>query len=187
VKHGLAGIFVGGAGTRMGGVAKGLMRTVHGTTIVEHLRGLVEGLGLRVVLVGAGGAYADLGLEVVADQPSGIGPLGGLLALLQRANHTRVLALACDMPFVSGELLERLLAASNDAPIVAPRRDGRWEPLCARYDAARVVPQAMALARERDHSLQRLLGEHGAIELPLDSDDANQLRDWDTPEDVVRR
>ena len=187
MKPALAGIFVGGAGKRMGGVAKGLLRTEDGTTIVERLRGMLEQLGLRVVLVGAGAAYAGLGLEVVADEPSGIGPLGGLSALLRCADDAWVIALACDMPFVTGEIVERLLAASNDAPIVAPRRDGRWEPLCARYDPARVIAHALALARTRDHSLQRLLRDSGAVELPLGPQEADLLRDWDTPEDAVER
>lgn len=181
----LAGILVGGAGTRLGRLAKGLMRTADGTTIVEHLSATLERLGLTVVLVGAGEAYEGLGMEVVADQPPGIGPLGGLVALFGRAGDAPVLALACDMPFVSSALIERLLAASREVPIVAPRRDGRWEPLCARYDAARVLPAALALSRSGNHSLQRLLDDAGAAELPLAPNEASELHDWDTPEDVA--
>lgn len=187
MRPGLAGIFVGGAGARMGGIAKGLLRTEDGVGIVERLRGVLERLGLPVVLVGARREYEGLGIEVVADEPSGIGPLGGLLALLRRAHDAPALALACDMPFVSGALVERLLEASNDAPIVAPRRDGRWEPLCARYEPARVVPIARALASTREHSMQRLLRDCGAVELCLRPDEAGQLRDWDTPGDLVDR
>jgi molybdopterin-guanine dinucleotide biosynthesis protein A len=181
---GLAGIFVGGKGTRMGGIAKGLLRTGEGTTIVERWRALLEPLGLRVVLVGAAGDYSGLGLEIVADQPAGIGPLGGLLGLLRRADQARALAVACDMPFVSGELVGRLLTESEDAPILAPRRDGRWEPLCARYDASRVLAPALALARTHEHSLQRLLRDAGAVELTLEPREVAQLRDWDTLEEV---
>ena len=187
MKPGLAGIFVGGAGSRMGGIAKGLLRTGERATIVERLRGILARLDVPVVLVGARDEYAGLGLDVVADDPGGIGPLGGLVALLRRAGDVPALALACDMPFVTSPIVERLLAASHDAPIVAPRRDGRWEPLCARYDAARVIPSALGLARTRDHSLQRLLREVGAVELPLEAHEAEQLRDWDTPEDVTHR
>jgi molybdenum cofactor guanylyltransferase len=180
----VAGIFVGGAGTRMGGLAKGMLRAADGTTIVERWRAMLERLGLEVVLVGAATDYAGLGMEIVADEPTGIGPLGGLVALLRRAGRERALALACDMPFVSGGLIERLLATSPDALILAPRRDGRWEPVCARYDASRVLTPALALARTSDHSLQRLLRDCGAVELPLEPHESGELRDWDTPEDV---
>jgi molybdopterin-guanine dinucleotide biosynthesis protein A len=180
----LAGIFVGGAGTRMGGVAKGMMRTADGRTIVERWRAVLEGLGLAIVLVGAREGYCRLGIEAVEDEPPGIGPLGGLVALMRRADAQPVLALACDMPFVSSALVERLLRAPHDAAIVAPRRDDRWEPLCARYDAARVLAPALARARSSDHSLQRLLNEAGAVALTLARHEYDQLHDWDTPGDV---
>ncbi|MDP9000298.1 MAG: molybdenum cofactor guanylyltransferase [Myxococcota bacterium] len=181
----LAGIFVGGRGTRMGHVAKGLMRTADGMSIVERWRMMLERLGIRVVLVGVADAYVGLGIEALPDEPHGIGPLGGLVALLRSATEGVVLALACDMPFVSSAIVERLIAAPSGAVIVAPRSDGRWEPLCARYDVARVLPMARALSRNTDHSLQRLLDDAGAIELPLAPHEVNELRDWDTPGDVT--
>jgi molybdenum cofactor guanylyltransferase len=184
VKAQLAGILVGGAGGRMGGVAKGLLRTADSATIVGRWRLILERLDVQVVLVGARVEYRGLGLEIIADDPGGIGPLGGLVALLRRAAGEQVLALACDMPFVSSAIVERLLAASDHAPIVAPRRQGRWEPLCARYDAGRVLASALELVLTDEHSLQRLIREVGAVELPLEPDEIEELRDWDTPGDV---
>ena len=111
---------------------------------------------------------------------SQLGPLGGLLALL-RSTGGHVIALACDMPYVSYELLRRLVEAPL-APIVAPRRDGRWEPLFARYDAAQVEP--LAHAARGQTALWQLLDAAGAVELPLAVDEHAQLDDWDAPEDV---
>jgi molybdopterin-guanine dinucleotide biosynthesis protein A len=184
VTRALAGVFVGGAGARMGGIAKGLIRTADGTTVVERWGALLNRLDIRVVLVGEREEYAGLGIEVVADRPPRIGPLGGLVGLLRRAEGAPALALACDMPFVSETLVERLLTTSPRAPAVAPRIDGRWEPLCARYEPQRVLPAAEELVRSGDHSLQRLLSNVGAVELPLSAQDASELRDWDTREDV---
>jgi len=182
----LAGIFVGGAGTRMGGVAKGLMRTAEGITIIERWRRILERLEVHVVLVGERDEYAEIGMEIVADEPPGIGPLGGLIGLLRRAKNAPALALGCDMPFISVGLVERLLTASPGAPIVAPRRDGRWEPLCARYDPAQVLPWAEPLAFTGDHSLNRLCRLADAVELALSHREESELRDWDTPEDLDR-
>ncbi len=184
----LAGVFVGGPGSRMGGVPKGLLRGPDGVTLVERWHTLLEALGVEMILVGSAEPYESTGLPSVADEPSGIGPLGGLVGLLRRAGPRSALALACDMPFVSRGLVERLLGARVDPAgpsIVAPRRDGVWEPLCARYDAARVLPVAAARAASPYHSLQRLLDELGAAELPLGPGDRDDLRDWDTPDDVT--
>jgi molybdopterin-guanine dinucleotide biosynthesis protein A len=180
----VAGIFVGGAGARMGGRAKGLLRTRDGPTIVDRWRALLGSCGVRdVVLVGVQGAYAGIPVEAIDDEPRGIGPLGGLIALLGRAGDSCALAVACDMPFVSESLVRRLIGAS-DAPVVAPRCGSLWEPLFARYDPPSVLPVARRLASEQAHSLQRLLDEARAVDLPMHPDEMNQLRDWDAPEDL---
>jgi molybdopterin-guanine dinucleotide biosynthesis protein A len=180
----IGGIFVGGAGTRMGGRAKGLLATRDGATIVDRWRAILTAAGVEtIVLVGAHDAYAHLGLETIHDAPAGIGPLGGLVALLRRAGEKTAIAVACDMPSVSTALMARLLQAP-DAPVVAPRRNGRWEPLFARYDARAVRPLAEAQAAAQDHSLQRLLERAGAVELPISAAEADELHDWDTPEDA---
>ena len=181
----IAGIFVGGAGTRMGGMAKGLLAAPGGEgTLVDRWRSVLAAAGIdRVLLVGKHPAYAGIaGLEAIDDEPPGIGPLGGLVALLRRAGDGPALALACDMPFVSRALVERLLAAPP-APVVAPRREGRWEPLCARYDAPRVLPLATRAAAGPRHGVGRLLDEVGAVELPLAPGEGAELDDWDSPAD----
>jgi molybdopterin-guanine dinucleotide biosynthesis protein A len=181
----VAGVFVGGRGVRMGGLPKGLLRGPGGSTLVERWHAMLAELGVPVVLVGEADAYARLGLPVLKDEPPGIGPLGGLVALLRHAGSVPALAFACDMPFVSRALVERLLAAPPDAPIVAPRRDARWEPLCARYDPVRVLPLALARATSSHHSLQSLLDEARAAALPLLPHEDAELRDWDSPTDVT--
>jgi molybdopterin-guanine dinucleotide biosynthesis protein A len=168
----------------MGGRAKGLLRVPDGRTIVERWRAVLQASGIHeVVLVGARRAYAGISLETMDDEPGGIGPLGGLIALLGRAGDALALALACDMPFVSESLVRRLVAA-GEAMAVAPRRDNRWEPLFARYDAQRVLPVARRRAGQGAHSLQGLLEEVSAVELPMRADEMKELRDWDTPEDL---
>lgn len=182
-RRAVAGVLVGGQATRMGGRAKGLLAAPDGRPIVERWVQILQSVGAQVVLVGASEAYAHLGLERLEDDPPGIGPLGGLVALLRRAGLASALAIACDMPHVSRALVERLVEAPA-APIVAPRRDGRWEPLFARYDAPRVLPVALARVAARAHALQGLLDAAGAAELPVSAAEMRELGDWDSPEDL---
>jgi molybdopterin-guanine dinucleotide biosynthesis protein A len=182
----LGGIFVGGRASRMGGVAKGLLKAPSGETLVERWRRLFTEIGATSVLVGCHDAYADLDIECIADDPPHIGPIGGLVALLARAAGDRVIAVACDMPFVSLELLDKLASHGSAAPVVAPRHDDLWEPLFARYDASRVIGIARNHALAGERSLQRLLDEVGAEPLPLARHELEELRDWDRPEDQLR-
>jgi molybdopterin-guanine dinucleotide biosynthesis protein A len=196
----LGGIFVGGSASRMGGIPKGLL-AIGGVPIVVRLRQVLEEAGVEPVLVGANSAYSGLSLAQVNDAPPGVGPIGGLAALLRlaaqregdpeaRAVGTRgrfggacVLSVACDMPRVSAELVRRLVEAAP-APAVAAKRGGRWEPMLARFDVAAALPVVEASLVARRHGLQALLDELGAVPLALTPDEERLLDDWDTPEDV---
>ena len=173
----LVGIFVGGASLRMGS-PKGLL-PVDGEPLLARLLASVP---YPVVVVGDATPYASLlaGIEVLDDQPPGIGPLGGLRALLSRGS---AIALACDMPFIERRDIVALAEHPSASPIVAARRD-RFEPFLARYDAARVLPAIDEAIARGDHSLQRLFKRFD-VEL-FTPPSPRALEDWDTPDDVTR-
>lgn len=190
----IAGLFVGGKGSRMGGAAKGLLAAPGGQPIVVRTRSIVEALGGTCVLVGAHPAYGELDLPVLPDDPTATGPLAGLLALLAfsrrdtKKEPRSTLAIACDMPALTSDFVHRLLTAPQ-APVVAPRRHRTdrgwlWEPLIARYDPDAVLPKARAFAARGGSRLQSLLDEVGASPLALEHGDDDALVDWDTPADT---
>lgn len=189
MKDPVCGLFVGGQARRMGGVAKGLLPAPDsGEPLVLRLRRHAESLGLRCLLVGSAPAYAGLGLPMLTDDPPGLGPLGGLRALLVAADRAPVLALACDLPYISPALLRRLVEAAPataDGPcdVVAPRRQDRWEPLCARYEAT-VLPALTAALQAGERSFQGLLRRLRVRELSLSATEATELTDWDSPDDL---
>jgi molybdopterin-guanine dinucleotide biosynthesis protein A len=185
------GIFVGGQARRFGGIVKGLLATADGRSIVARLIDVVrEALpAAPIYLVGDARAYAGFGLPSLNDAPPGIGPLGGLRALLERAREdglASAIALACDLPAIDAALVQRLAESAPRALSLAPKTEGgRWSALSARY-ATGTLPLVEALIAEREHSLQRLfagLGER-AIELPISRDELARLMDWDQPEDI---
>jgi molybdopterin-guanine dinucleotide biosynthesis protein A len=124
----------------------------------------------------------------LADAPAGIGPIGGLCALLQHAGDRRAIALACDLPYLSSALLARLASEPSGAAVLAPRdpATGKWQPLFARYDAAVVLPVLRVAIDRGVRSFQDLLRELSVEELVLTTEEHAELRDWDTPEDVTR-
>ena len=88
-----------------------------------------------------------MGLSAVSDEPSGVGPLGGLIGLLahaERSGASHALALACDLPRIGADLLQRLAGEATDkAAVVAVQGEIR-NPLIARY----AVAQALSAARD---------------------------------------
>lgn len=167
----------------MGGFPKGLLPAPEGGTLVARWARLFADLAIPVVLVGPGDAYTAAGIERIDDAAVGIGPLGGLVALLERAGSGRALAVACDMPYVSPALLAKLLRHPSEALALAPREGATWAPFFARFRAAEALGPARDHARRGLHSLQALLDTLGAAELALDPRERAELRDWDTPAD----
>jgi molybdenum cofactor guanylyltransferase len=187
------GIFVGGAGKRMGGVAKGLLAApAQNETLIERiLRVCAETVpAVTPHLVGRSDAYAALRLPQINDDPKGIGPIGGLRGLLlhaKQAGAAQVLALACDLPFIDRPVL-RLLCAPLTGPARVPFVAGRFQPLAASYapePALSALDRALAQGK---HALMAVLAELGpAVErLEEGSVRAEALRDWDTPDDMTR-
>ncbi len=184
------GIFVGGRGQRMGGVAKGLLKADDGETIVARQLKTIRNVcaDATVVLVGNHDAYSDVKLPQLEDAPIGIGPMGGLRALMLFAHDrgARAVALACDMPSLSEALLLRLLSESPAASVLSPRMEGRWQPLFARYQPATCLPAIDTAIRGGRHSLQVVLDGAQATELMLSAEELTTLRDWDEPSDLPK-
>lgn len=181
------GICIGGRARRMGGVQKALLIAPDtGETIVARLLRLGREAGHEVVLLGAAdlGAHAA-GVPQLPDAAPQIGPLAALQSLLGYAGQRDALCLACDMPFVQRELLERL-TRERDADVVAPRDivTGKWEPMFARYRSATVAPLLARALAEGERSFQGLFRRLTVRELSLNARERAQLRDWDSPEDM---
>jgi molybdopterin-guanine dinucleotide biosynthesis protein A len=188
----LLAIFVGGKSRRMG-KHKGLL-SIPGSSepIVEALVRRGREAGFEPVLVGEATPYARLaeGVLRLDDDPPGAGPLAGLHAALRHAlktHRSQLVAIGCDMPFVSAEALAEVREHRRSAIVVAPKRaaDAPWEPLLARYDAVRLAdPLAEAISRG-ETSFQKLFASIEVEALPLSEAVERALEDWDRPEDVV--
>jgi molybdopterin-guanine dinucleotide biosynthesis protein A len=187
----LVGIFVGGRSSRMGR-AKGLLLAPDhkGTTLVERLLVQVEDAlpEALCVLVGRRPEYSAIDRVQLPDVQNDKGPLGGLVTLLEfgrREGFGQVLAIACDLPFLTAPLIRRLAQEHKSAPLVTPRFDERYQPLFARYSVDLLPEFSSALERE-ELSLMPLLKRAGPQELALNQGEIGQLFDWDCPEDITR-
>src|SRR5689334_11731255 len=179
----LLGVLAGGKSSRMGRDKAWLPAPGATEALLERLLRLGAVLQLNAVVAGG---RAPAGVVALADDPPGIGPLGGLCALLAHAERGPVIALACDMPYVDAPLLARLARAPSAAAVLAPRdpASGKWQPLFARYDAERALPVVRAAIARGEHSLQRVLATLAVEELTLTPAEHARLRDWDEPGDV---
>lgn len=189
-----AAIIAGGGARRLGGVAKPFL-SVAGRTIADRQLDVLRPLFARVLVVVAEPADAEpwlaRGLETVVDPIRGAGPLAGVAAALAAiSSGEAAVCLAGDLPFPSAGLLTALRDREPGADAVAPRVDGRAEPLFARY-AARLLPEVQARLRQRRLALHALLEETATTwlagnELAALDPSGVAFLNVNTPEDLKR-
>lgn len=143
-------ILVGGASSRMGTDKSQLH--LDGQTFVERISSALSHAGAQTSLVGAPEDSATGHLPVVADVYRKWGALGGLHAALAACRAPWAAVVACDLPFVTGELFMHLASLREGFDAVVPvERDGRPQPLCALYrvEPCRKRAEGLIAAGER--------------------------------------
>ena len=180
----VAAILVGGASRRMGEPKHALVMP-DGRCMIEHVRAAMAPLCESTVVVGAA-APPVAGLPVVEDLRVGAGPLGGIEALLASGRGARYLVCPCDVPMITHELLERLVAAPPAPVAVARLAEEPWpRPLPLRIDAA-ALPVVSAILDSGRHAVHQLLDavETAVVEMPAEY--AGQLANVNHPEEYER-
>ncbi len=137
-----------------------------------------------------GQSHQDTGVTEVPDAVADVGPLGGIYTALTEARTSRVLVVACDMPFLSPPLLDALVAAVAGADVAVPRNDRGQHPLCACYQT-HVAGQLRACIETGVLAVRAAIAPLAVREIGPDallSLDANGRALWNvnTPEDYAR-
>ncbi len=105
-----------------------------GRSFLEHIAGELSLVTSCVTVVGNDTAARQLQIPAVQDVYPRWGALGGVHAALAACAAVWALIIACDFPFVTGELFARLASFREGAEAVAPiQSDGIPQPLCAIY------------------------------------------------------
>ena len=91
-------------------------------------------------------AYSFLHIPCVPDLLPGHGALGGLFTALSAAQNPLVAVIACDMPFISTELLvfQRDVLLTTSADAIIPRTTEGLEPFHAIYRKETCLPLVQA-------------------------------------------
>jgi len=109
--------------------------------VVERLTPIADEI---IVTTNRPEAYGFLNLRLIPDLKPGRGALGGLYTAIASATHPIVAVIACDMPFASPTLIERmsrlLVDAEREADVVIAKSDEGYEPLHAVYRRDTCLP-----------------------------------------------
>ena len=158
-------ILVGGASRRMG-VDKAQLRFGKQTS-VELIATALQSVTQFVTTVGWPHQQHEA-LPNIPDSRPNWGPLAGIQTALRAAKSRHCAIVACDFPFVTGALFERLLACTDDSDVVVPMQsDDRPQPLCAIYRVDTCLPATEAAMAADEHSPRALLDRVRTRYLPF--------------------
>jgi len=177
----LAVVLAGGRSQRMGRSKAAV--TLAGRPLAAWVLAAAAGAGLKAVVVAKPETeLPTLAVPVWHEPAEPSHPLAGLVAALERAAPRPVIALACDMPFVTPALLRRLAEADADAIAVVARAEGRVHPFPGRYGQQALGALRRGLAAEA--AVRDVLAELAPVELALQ--DARALVGINDPEALAR-
>jgi molybdenum cofactor guanylyltransferase len=128
-------------------------------TMVERIAAQLSPVTSSVTLVGSARAYVGYALPTVPDVYEKWGALGGIHAALSAANTDWIIVTACDLPFVTRDLFERLESLADESvdAIVPMQADGRPQPVCALYYREACLPEIERLVSAGEHTPRALL------------------------------
>jgi molybdopterin-guanine dinucleotide biosynthesis protein A len=152
-------ILVGGRSTRLG--RDKAFERIAGKTLAERALRTVGGSFANTKIFFVTGNEVEFAIEAarlnarfVFDVIEDRGPLGGLYTALTHATADWVFILACDLPFVTHDLIARLAQYTYGeygrfGSVVPQQPDGRLQPLCAFYEVKTAGPVVDEIIRRR--------------------------------------
>ena len=173
-------LLAGGRGQRMGGADKGLLDW-RGKPLIAWLHELTRPLTDDLIIScnrnqSAYRAYAD---QLVSDAENDFpGPLAGIRAGLLQARHSHLLVLPCDAPLMDRVLLESLLDAACERPVVLAQGE-QWQPLFSLWPSTLLADLEAAWHAGQRSPLSFLRSMH-ALKLEVAADDP-RLSNLNTP------
>ena len=169
----IGAVLCGGRSSRMG--RDKAFVEVDGVPMARRVADALAAAGCSPVVAIGGDATGlrSLGLDTLADEWPGEGPVGGVLTALHAfPDADAVVVVACDLPRLSAHTVTRLLEALTGAPstVAAVAFSDRIEPLCVAWRPAASTLLAAALS-DGERRLHAVLASVPRVEVAVDLQD----------------
>jgi molybdopterin-guanine dinucleotide biosynthesis protein A len=146
-------VLAGGRGSRLG--REKHLEKIAGKSLIERVTSRLSSVSSEIFIVISprqARTWAPLRSKVKAkiavDIYPGKGALGGIYTGLVQSDSFHNLVVACDMPFLNGDLLHYMISLTPGFDVVIPRIDNNVEALHAIYSKNCVAPIEEQLKRD---------------------------------------
>jgi len=178
-------VLAGGLARRMGQQDKGLLLFKHKPLVSYALAAMAPVTAELFISANRNQeSYRQLGYPVLDDGDSDFnGPLAGMLAAMQTAQHPVLLVAPCDSPLLETRHLQRLLNGLNEATEIAVAFDGeRLHPVFAALKTSLKTDLQTYLQRG-ERKLQSWFEQHALLRVNF-SNEPEIFANINTPEQL---
>ncbi|MHC4874200.1 MAG: molybdenum cofactor guanylyltransferase [Planctomycetota bacterium] len=175
-------ILAGGNSTRMGEDKS--MLAVNNKPVIQHIADQLSPC-FDEVIIGSNDVdkYQFLNLKTVCDKEMNQGPLMGILSTLLKSDNELNFVVACDIPQLNLELIDKMLKLASGYDIVMPVTEaGKYEPLFAVYKKS-VIPYAEEILEGGQRKVTSMFDKANVKYVKLDS--SNKLWNLNTKKDYL--
>lgn len=159
-------IILAGGKSRRFGTDKAVY-SFQGNTLIENVIKTVEQVTQNIIVISnSPDKMRFLKYPVFEDIIQGAGPLGGIYTGLINSHFELNLVLPCDMPHISIECLNFLIANTNGNDITVPIHNNRLEPLCAVYSKS-CIPHIKNQIESKDVQVFQFYDKVKTLKIPF--------------------
>jgi molybdopterin-guanine dinucleotide biosynthesis protein A len=166
------------------GQPKHLIVLRDGRTMIDHVIAALSAVCARIVVVGSHSPGHARGYLHIRDLRPGLGPLGGIEALLNSNVESQYLICPCDVPLITADSLQVLLTPTSAlATIVRLANRDEPESLPARISAA-ALPTVRTMLDCGERAVWALMRALPADIVQIPATWERHFRNVNTPQDV---
>jgi FdhD protein len=184
---GVTGVILAGGASRRMGCDKSLL-PLAGARFIERIFRQMSALFDEVLIVtNSPDLYDGLPCRKVPDLYPQKGSLAGIHSGLSHARTDKIFVVACDMPFLSAEVIRRLCERGGEGEVIIPRSERGVEPLHALYNT-RCLPAVEEMLDAGEKKIVRFFPRVQVCVMPptafADCDpDGRSFRNINTPQE----
>ncbi|UCG99916.1 MAG: molybdenum cofactor guanylyltransferase [Deltaproteobacteria bacterium] len=129
----ITGVILAGGSSKRYGQNKAFLE-ICGIRLIDRVTEEMKDIFKRLILVtNEKRDYEHLGIPIVEDLVKGLGPIGGIYTGLMSISDQAGFFVACDMPFISKQLIRYMVDIKDNHAAVVPLVANEIEPLHAIY------------------------------------------------------
>lgn len=142
-------IIAGGKSSRMG-TNKAFVE-IGGQTLIERIIERTKDIGQQetILITNTPDEYKHLNLPMYADVVTDSGSLGGIYTAIYHSQTSHTIVIACDMPFISADVLRFMMSKAINTDVVVPTVEGYPQGLHAIYSQKCLDPIRQKIEQKR--------------------------------------